>query len=36
LKSAAAVFVVPEATRQTATEDVLLALLNSVEFQFNH
>ena len=36
LKSAAAAYAVPDATRQPATEDVLWALLNSVEFQFNH
>jgi WD40 repeat protein/mono/diheme cytochrome c family protein len=36
LKTAAAAYVVPDATRQAATEDVLWALLNSVEFQFNH
>jgi WD40 repeat protein/mono/diheme cytochrome c family protein len=36
LNSATGAYAHPDATRQTATEDVLWALLNSVEFQFNH
>ena len=36
LKTAAGAFVIPKATRQTATEDVLWALLNSAEFVLNH
>jgi hypothetical protein len=36
LTAAAATFSAKDATRRTATEDVLWALLNSAEFVFNH
>ncbi len=36
LQLATAAFAAPGATRRTATEDLLWALLNSAEFVFNH
>ena len=36
LATATAAFRLPDATRDSATEDVLWALLNSAEFVFNH
>ena len=36
LKTATTTYAAADATRRTATEDVLWALLNSAEFVFNH
>jgi hypothetical protein len=36
MQIATAAFTAPDATRQSATEDVFWALLNSAEFVFNH
>jgi hypothetical protein len=36
LEAALAAFAAPEATRQTATEDVLWSVMNSAEFVLNH
>jgi hypothetical protein len=36
LEAALAAFTAPEATRQTATEDVMWSVMNSAEFVLNH
>jgi len=36
LNTARAAFSAPHATKRTATEDVMWALMNSAEFVFNH